>query len=74
MWLASSLRLDREERFPIYIGDDATDEDAFRVLKQRGAAIIVSEQSQPSIARYMLRNPEEVEVFLRTLTARIMAA
>ncbi len=74
MWLASSLRLDWEERFPIYIGDDATDEDAFRALKQRGAGIIVSEQSQPSIARYVLRNPEEVEVFLRTLTARIMAA
>ena len=29
---------------PIYIGDDRTDEDAFRALEQRGIGILVSEE------------------------------
>ena len=69
LWLLETLGLDRENVRPIYIGDDRTDEDAFRVLEQRGIGILVSEQSQPTAARYSLRDPAEVERFLRALTA-----
>jgi trehalose-phosphatase len=56
---------------PIYIGDDSTDEDAFRALEQRGIGIVVGEQSQPTEARYSLENPAEVERFLRALAATL---
>jgi trehalose-6-phosphatase len=56
---------------PIYIGDDRTDEDAFRALEKRGVAILVSEQPQETAASYCLNNSEEVERFLGELIARL---
>ncbi len=52
--------------FPIYIGDDATDEDAFKALKNRGLTIFVGEPSK-SYAQYYLKNPKEVIDFLRRI-------
>jgi len=71
LWLLETLGLESRSGgiHPIYIGDDSTDEDAFRALEQRGIGILVSEQSQPTAARYSLRDPAEVERFLRALTA-----
>src|SRR5215467_2471205 len=65
IWLLEALGLERENVRPIYIGDDNTDEDAFRALKKRGVGILVSEQSESTAARYSLRDPAEVERFLR---------
>jgi len=71
LWLLQTLDLEsRSDGIrPIYIGDDRTDEHAFRVLEQRGVAILVSEQSQGTAASYSLRDPGEVERFLRALAA-----
>jgi trehalose-phosphatase len=71
LWLLETLGLESRSGGirPIYIGDDATDEDAFRALERRGVGILVGEQSQPTAARYSLRDPAEVERFLRALTA-----
>ena len=74
VWLLEMLGLKREKIRPVYIGDDRTDEDAFRALEQRGIGVLVSEQSQPTAARYSLREPAEVERFLRALTARLRPA
>jgi trehalose-phosphatase len=68
LWLLENLRLERAKVRPIYIGDDRTDEDAFRALEKSGAGILVSEQPRPTAARYALKNPAEVEGFLRELT------
>jgi trehalose 6-phosphate phosphatase len=57
-----------DDVFPIYIGDDLTDEDVFRALKERGAGIVVSKQPRLTAARYALKDPVEVERFLRELT------
>jgi trehalose-phosphatase len=75
LWLLETLGLESRSGGirPIYIGDDRTDEDAFRALEQRGIGILVSEQSQPTAARYSLKNPAEVERFLSVLTARLPA-
>ena len=67
IWLLEALGLERENVRPIYIGDDNTDEDAFRALKERGVGILVNEESQPTSAIYSLENPSEVERFLRAL-------
>jgi trehalose-phosphatase len=50
---------------PIYIGDDQTDEDAFRVLKS-GITIRVGEHSE-SQAKYYVRRASEVVRFLEWL-------
>ena len=70
MWLLDTLDLDQAGVLPIYIGDDCTDEDAFRALKGCGVGILVSDELQPTSATYSLKNPSEVERFLRALIAR----
>lgn len=52
---------------PIYVGDDLTDEDAFKALSQ-GITIRVG-QSDTSHAHYYIRSQEEVDVFLEHLLA-----
>ena len=72
-WLLETLGLEQPEVLPLYIGDDHTDEDAFRVLQQRGVGIIVMEELRPTAARYALKGPAEVERFLRELVACLPA-
>jgi len=59
---------------PIYIGDDSTDEYAFRALEQSGVGILVSEQSRSTAARYLLKDSAEVERLLRALTPDLPAS
>jgi trehalose-phosphatase len=68
-WLLDKLNLASPDVLPIYIGDDETDEDAFRALADRGGiGILVAEAPQPTAAAYRLRTPDDVETFLRHLT------
>lgn len=55
--------------FPVYIGDDRTDEDAFKVLRERGEGfgILVSKIPKDTNASYSLQEPSEVMAFLRRL-------
>ncbi|XP_073043583.1 probable trehalose-phosphate phosphatase F [Primulina eburnea] len=69
-FLLESLGLmNSDDIIPIYVGDDRTDEDAFKVLREanRGCGIIVSSVPKESNAFYSLRDPSEVMVFLKTL-------
>jgi trehalose 6-phosphate phosphatase len=68
VWLLETLSVDDEHIRPIYIGDDTTDEDAFRALERRGIGILVTEAQQPTSARYSLKDSDEVERFLRAVT------
>src|SRR6478735_6323420 len=72
LWLLETLGLEGRNALPIYIGDDRTDEDAFRALSQWGIGILVSEQSLPTASRYSLKNPAEVEEFLAALATRLV--
>jgi trehalose-phosphatase len=67
LWLLEQLKLDRSGVLPIYVGDDVTDEDAFKVLVDRGLGLAVQGGDRPTAARYFLRDPAEVEKFLQTL-------
>ncbi|XP_076949428.1 putative trehalose-phosphate phosphatase H [Bidens hawaiensis] len=55
--------------FPVYIGDDRTDEDAFKILRERGqgCGILVSKTPRDTNASYSLREPSEVMEFLQRL-------
>jgi trehalose-phosphatase len=71
LWLLENLGLERAKVRPIYIGDDRTDEDAFRALEKSGLGILVSEQPRPTAASYSLKDSTEVERFLRELVATL---
>ncbi|KAL0726325.1 hypothetical protein Bca4012_022418 [Brassica carinata] len=55
--------------FPLYIGDDRTDEDAFKILRERrqGLGILVSRSPKETNASYSLQEPDEVMDFLQRL-------
>ncbi|XP_004301899.1 PREDICTED: probable trehalose-phosphate phosphatase 4-like [Fragaria vesca subsp. vesca] len=58
-----------DDVFPLYIGDDRTDEDAFKVIETRGQGfpIIVSSTPKDTKATYSLHDPSEVLTFLLRL-------
>lgn len=70
-WLLRELDLDKSKVLPIYIGDDVTDENAFRSLRGRGAGIVVGDEGRESAAQYELENPAEVASFLDRLADRL---
>ncbi|MDQ6742474.1 MAG: trehalose-phosphatase [Candidatus Dormibacteraeota bacterium] len=70
LYLLTALELDRDEVVPIYMGDDITDEDAFRALSGRGLGVFVGRADDPEVAGrltsadYLLESMEDVEQFL----------
>ncbi|MEW6007720.1 MAG: trehalose-phosphatase [bacterium] len=68
LWLIARQKFLSGENniFPIYIGDDVTDEDAFLALKDKGLTVFVGERGV-SKAGYYLNNTEEVIEFIRRI-------
>lgn len=48
-----------------YLGDDATDEDAFRALPRHGLSVLVRREFRPTAAQAWLRPPEELMAFFQ---------
>ena len=59
------LKASSRNTLPIYVGDDQTDEDAFREVKGRGITVFVGPGWLTSEAEYYLQHPLEVQEFLR---------
>lgn len=70
-WLLRKLGLERDDVLPIYLGDDLTDEDALREIRERGIGILVRDEPRPTYARYALNDTTEVRSFLQTLCAHL---
>jgi alpha,alpha-trehalase len=68
-WVLDALHLNKPDVLPVYIGDDTTDEDAFKAIKDRGIGIVVMKKPRPTEARYWLKDPEEVGKFLEALSS-----
>ncbi|XP_024371170.1 probable trehalose-phosphate phosphatase C [Physcomitrium patens] len=69
-YLLNSLGFaDSSDVLPVYIGDDRTDEDAFKLLNgmKHGCSILVSSIPKSTKAALSLREPSEVMEFLRRL-------
>ena len=62
----------KSELLPIFLGDDQTDEDGFKVIESHGGiSIFVGEDTAGSAARYYLKSPAEVGEFLSVLLQSI---
>ena len=70
-WLMETLKIWGTDVLSLYIGDDVTDEDAFRALRGRGIGIIVRDEPRSTAAQYALEDPEEVRRFLDRLTGML---
>ena len=69
LWLLEMLHAEAADGrvIPLYIGDDLTDEDAFRAIADRGIGVLVAATPRETAAAYSLRDPEEVRAFLEHL-------
>jgi trehalose 6-phosphate phosphatase len=64
-WISERVAARAGETFTVYLGDDVTDEDAFRAVRGRGLAIAAS--SRASGADFEIAGPSAVEALLRRL-------
>jgi trehalose 6-phosphate phosphatase len=53
-----------DDAVPVYVGDDVTDEDAFRALPEQGVGIRVAGEPVATAAGWSLAGPEEVAEWL----------
>ncbi len=67
LWLLDGLKWKEKNYSPVFIGDDLTDEDAFRILPNSGVGIVVEDGYRFSSADYALKSPDEVQQFLMLL-------
>lgn len=68
LWLLEKLDLKKPEILPVYIGDDVTDEDAFKVLPEvDGIGILVGDHEMETTASYRLDEVPQVKKFLQLL-------
>lgn len=63
-WLMRELGLERSGAVPVYIGDDRTDEDAFRAVSPEGIGILVSTVPWSSSAAFSVGDVPEVRHLL----------
>ena len=61
MWVMKALNISWDTHNVIYIGDDTTDENAFRILKTRGAGILVSQKPVASFADFFVTSTDEIK-------------
>jgi trehalose-phosphatase len=67
-WIMDALDVENKNNYiPIYIGDDVTDEDAFKAIADEGIGILVGEHELPTAAKCKLKGVEEVKLLLLSL-------
>jgi trehalose 6-phosphate phosphatase len=74
LYVLAALGLDGGDVLPVYVGDDVTDEDAFRVLRERergGIGVRVADEAAETGAEFRLEGPEEVPEFLARLAEAV---
>ncbi|MEE8359643.1 MAG: trehalose-phosphatase [Candidatus Omnitrophota bacterium] len=67
-WILKALNIGWADASVVYIGDDVTDEDAFRMLRTRGTSILVSKKAKVSAANFYLTSPQEVKNLFEKIT------
>lgn len=68
--LLDNAHVDASRVIPLYIGDDTTDEDAFKAIRERGIGIVVGTGDRMTMAEYRLNEPSEVAELLESLVEK----
>lgn len=70
-YLLKTFDLDRDDVAPLHVGDDVTDEDAFRAIHDRGVGIVVKGEDdlRPTAAHLSLPDTDAVGALLVKLRA-----
>jgi len=68
LWLLARRQFTNGKKkvLPIYVGDDVSDEDAFRILKNKAITVVVGQPKQ-SYAKYYLKSTREVTELLKQI-------
>ena len=67
-WIRERVVRQHGDAWPVYIGDDLTDEDGFRAVREQGVSVAAS--SRAGDADFAVDGPDEVEALLRQLATR----
>jgi alpha,alpha-trehalase len=67
-WIHERVRAQHADVTCVYVGDDVTDEDAFRVLRNRGLSVAASDRA--SGADHRIDGPDDVGILLTMLAER----
>lgn len=70
LWLVEEFLEPTGKIFPVFIGDDITDEDALKAVETDGIGILVGSHGQETAASYGLSDIDEVTTFLEKLYQR----
>ena len=71
-WIMHELGLSWDESSVVYIGDDVTDQFAFRVIRTRGTGIMVSEKSKPSAAHFRVSSTYDVRELFEKMIEEVL--
>jgi len=63
-WIYNIFLQENKDILPFYIGDDTTDEDAFRFLKDKGFGILVADPVRKSDGEFVIKDTNEVKKVL----------
>jgi alpha,alpha-trehalase len=66
-WLMKALKIDLSLALPIYIGEDITDQDAFRFLENSGRGVLITCHRKHTQTPYQLEDNSQVQQLLYSL-------
>jgi trehalose-phosphatase len=74
-WLLEQLSAASHQPLtPLFMGDDVTDEDAFKAIAADGIGVRVGDPAESTAARYVLEDPDAARAFLEELAAALKEA
>lgn len=72
-WMLATTTGEDSTVLPVYVGDDETDEDAFRVIRGSGLAVVVGDEDRHTAAHCRLDDPDQLGEFLTRLVRLVGA-
>ncbi len=70
-YLIDALGISKRNTKIFYLGDDITDEDAFKAIKSYGLGILIGEEDRKTGAQYSLKDTDQCLRFLNILSSSI---
>ncbi|MDF9797468.1 trehalose 6-phosphate phosphatase [Catalinimonas alkaloidigena] len=71
LWIMDELDMSAEKCLPIYLGDDTTDEDAFKELRDIGVSVMIEDHEQKTHAQYGLNDQKQVAEFIKQILSYV---